>query len=115
MQHALQCLFDLASQGHFSIEKIVDKTSHAVADIFGVRERGYLREGYFADLALVNTRRPHTVSDANLLCKVHWSPFEGHTFGSSIDMTVVNGSIVWRDGRLSGERLGQRLAFGRAR
>ncbi len=115
VQHALQCLFDLAGQGHFTIEQIVDKTAHASADIFGVQERGYLREGYFADLALVNPRRPHTVSAASLLCKVHWSPFEGHTFSSSIDVTIVNGSIVWRDGRLTGTRAGQRLAFDRAR
>jgi dihydroorotase len=115
VQHALQVLFDLSAQGHFSIEKLVDKTSHAVADIFGVKERGYLREGYYADLALVNPSRPHTVSQSNLLCKVHWSPFEGHSFGSSIDATIVNGTVVWQDGQLTGAIAGQRLQFDRRR
>lgn len=115
VQHAVQCLFDLVAAGHFPIEKVVDKTSHAVADIFGVAERGYLREGYYADLALVNTDKPHTVTPGSLLCKVHWSPFEGHTFGSSIDATIVNGTVAWEDGKLSGAVPGQRLQFGRAR
>ena len=115
VQHAVQCLFDLAAQGHFSIEKLVDKTSHAVADIYGVKERGYIREGYYADLALVNTQQPYTVSPSNVLCKVKWSPFEGHTFGSSIDATIVNGTVVWQDGKLTGQIPGQRLQFGRAR
>lgn len=115
VQHALQCLFDLAAQGHFSVEKLVDKTSHAVADIFGVQERGYLREGYFADLTLVNPEQPYTVDAGNVLYKVGWSPFEGQTFGSSIDTTIVNGTIVWQDGKLTGSVAGQRLEFGRAR
>ncbi|MBT8085530.1 MAG: dihydroorotase [Woeseia sp.] len=115
VQHALLCLFDLAAQGHFSVEKLVDKTSHAVADIFGLPERGYLREGYYADLALVDPQKPYTVDASNVLCKVGWSPFEGQTFGSTIDVTVVNGEIVWQDGRLTGAVPGQRLQFARAR
>lgn len=115
VQHVVQCLFDLVDQGHFTLEKVVDKMAHAPADIFGVEERGYLREGYYADLAIVNPARPHTVSSSNLLCKVHWSPFEGHTFGSSIDATIVNGTVVWRDGKLTGEIAGQQLQFNRAR
>ncbi|MEQ8206542.1 MAG: dihydroorotase [Woeseia sp.] len=115
VQHALQTLFELSKQGHFSVEKLVDKTSHAVADIFGVQERGYLREGYYADLALVNTARPHTVSSSNILCKVQWSPFEGQRFSSSIDATIVNGAVVWQDDKLSGEIAGQRLQFDRRR
>ncbi len=115
VQHALQTLFELSKQGRFSVEKLVDKTSHAVADIFGVKERGYLREGYYADLALVNTEKPYTVSPANVLCKVQWSPFEGQRFSSSIDATIVNGAVVWQDGKLSGEIVGQRLQFDRSR
>ncbi len=115
VQHALQCLFDLAAAGHFSVEKLVDKTTHAVADIYGVAERGYLREGYFADLTLVNPRKPYTVTAANVLCKVGWSPFAGHTFGSTIDTTIVNGTVVWQEGKLTGAVAGQRLQFGRAR
>ncbi|MDZ7644474.1 MAG: dihydroorotase [Woeseiaceae bacterium] len=115
VQHALLCLFDLVAANRFTIERVVDKTAHAVADIFGVEERGYLREGYFADLALVNTERPHTVTPSSLLCKVRWSPFEGHTFGSSIDATIVNGTVAWQDGRLTGQVPGRRLRFGRRR
>lgn len=115
VQHALQCLFDLSAQGHFSIEKLVDKTSHAVADIYGVAERGYLREGYFADVALVNPQRPYTVNSSKELCKVGWSPFEGQEFGSSIDATIVNGDVVWQGDKLTGAIPGQRLQFGRAR
>mgnify|MGYP002621862721 CR=1 FL=1 len=115
VQHALLCLFDLAAEGRFGVETIADKTAHAVADLFGVAERGYLREGWYADLVLVDPGRPHTVTRDSLLCKVHWSPFEGHTFTSSIDATIVNGHVAWRDGSLSGERAGRRLEFGRAR
>ena len=115
VQHVLLCLFDMANSGRFSYERIVDKTSHAVADIFGVVDRGYVREGYFADLVLMDIDRPYAVDSGNLLAKCHWSPFEGHTFRSTVDMTIVNGRIVYRDGLLTGEIAGQRLAFNRAR
>jgi len=115
VQHVLLCLFDLVAAGHLRVEMVADKTSHAVADIFGVENRGYLREGWFADLVLVNPGRPHTVSRSNLLSKVGWSPFEGHTFSSSIDMTLVNGSVAWQGGRLTGETAGRRLDFVRGR
>jgi dihydroorotase len=115
VQHALLSLFDLAQEQNLPLELIVDRTSHAVADIFGVVERGYLREGYFADLVLVDDRRPYTVDRSNLLYKCHWSPFEGHTFRASIDTTIVNGTIAWRDGKLSGPIGGQRLMFSRGR
>lgn len=115
VQHVVQCLFDLSSQGLLSYERIVDKTSHAVADIFGVVDRGYVREGYFADLVLVDPDKPYKVSSGNLLAKCHWSPFEGHTFHSSIDATIVNGAIVFEDGELTGEIAGQRLVCNRAR
>jgi dihydroorotase len=115
VQHAVQILFDLAESGQIGLETVVDRTSHAVADIFGVVDRGYVREGYFADLVLVDPHKPYTVDASNLLYKCHWSPFEGHTFSSSIDTTIVNGSIVFRDGRLTGEVAGQRLDFNRGR
>jgi dihydroorotase len=115
VQHALPSLFDLAAAGRFSLELIVDKTAHAVADIFGVVERGYLREGYFADLVLVDPKRDYTVSASNLLCKVRWSPFEGHTFSSTIDTTIVNGVIAYSDGQLTGAVAGQRMNFNRSR
>ena len=115
VQHALLSLFDLAADGQLNLETIVDKTSHAVADIFGVVGRGYLREGYFADLVIVDADRPYNVNSGNLLAKCHWSPFEGHTFGSTIDTTIVNGVVVYRDGKLTDEIAGCRLEFDRAR
>lgn len=115
VQHALQILFDLAASGRIGVETVVDRTSHAVADIFGVVERGYVREGYFADLVLVDADKPYTVEASNLLYKCHWSPFEGHTFSSSVDTTVVNGAVVFRNGQLSGDVVGQRLEFNRGR
>ena len=115
VQHVMLCLFDLAKDGQLNYEQIVDKTSHAVADIFGVVDRGYVREGYFADLVLMDPAKPYTVESANLLAKCHWSPFEGHTFGSSVDTTIVNGNIVYAGGELTGEIAGQRLEFNRAR
>jgi dihydroorotase len=115
VQHALLSLFDLAAAGHFSLETIVEKTSHAVADIFGVVDRGYVREGYFADLVLVDPDAPYNVNSTNLLAKCHWSPFEGHTFGSSIDTTIVNGTVVFADGALTGEIAGRKMQFARGR
>lgn len=115
VQHALLILFDLAQDGKLSIETIVDRTSHAVADIYGVVDRGYVHEGCFADLVLVDPDRPYTVESSNLLYKCQWSPFEEHTFRSSIDTTIVNGRIAWQDGRLSDTIAGQRLAFDRGR
>ena len=115
VQHALQTLFDLAKDGQLSVETIVERTSHAVADIFGVVDRGYVREGYFADLVLIDNTRPYTVEASNLLYKSHWSPFEGHTFSSTIDTTIVNGNIAFQDGQLAGDIVGQRLQFNRGR
>ncbi len=115
VQHALLVLFDLVARGELTAELVVDKTSHAVADIFGVVDRGYVREGYFADLVIVDPDRPFAVSSANLLSKCHWSPYEGHTFSASIDTTIVNGTIVYRNGELTGDKPGRRLDFNRAR
>jgi dihydroorotase len=115
VQHVLLCLFDLAQSGQLDHATIVDKTSHAVADIFGVVDRGYVREGYFADLVLMDPNKPYKVTSGNLLAKCHWSPFEGHTFRSSVDTTIVNGQIVYQDGSLTGEIAGKRLVLDRAR
>jgi dihydroorotase len=115
VQHALQVLFDLAARNEISHELIVKRACHAPADLFGVRERGYVREGWFADLVIVDTERSYTVAKGNLLCKCHWSPFEGHEFSSTIDTTIVNGEVVYRDGELTRNIPGQRLEFSRAR
>jgi len=115
VQHAMLMLFDLVAAGQISIELLVDRVSHAPADLFGVTERGYVREGWFADLVVVDPATPHRVSDSNLLGKCQWSPFEGHEFSASIDTTIVNGAVVYREGGLTGNIAGQRLEFTRAR
>ncbi len=115
VQHALLTLFDLVADGQISIELLVDRTSHAPADLFGVTDRGYAREGWFADFVIVDATAPYKVSKANLLSKCQWSPFEGHEFSASIDTTIVNGQVVYRDGSLTGNIAGQRMEFTRAR
>jgi dihydroorotase len=115
VQHALLSLFDLVAAKQISLELLVDRTSHAPADIFGVRDRGYVREGWFADLVIVDPNTPYKVDRSNVLYKCGWSPFEGHAFSSTIDTTIVNGQIVFRDGELTGTVAGQRLEFCRSR
>lgn len=115
VQHALPSLFDLARDGVISLELLVDRTSHAPADIFGVRERGYVREGWFADLVLVDPNRSWRVEPGNVRYKCGWSPYEGHEFSSTIDTTIINGKVAYRDGELTGIVPGQRLEFDRAR
>ena len=80
VQHALPILFDLARKGEITHELIVDKACHAPADLFGVIDRGYVREGYFADLVIVDTEKSYKVTKDNILYKCQWSPFEGHAF-----------------------------------
>ncbi len=115
VQHALLTLFEMAKDEQITLELLVDRTSHAVADIYGVIDRGYVREGYFADLVVVDGTTPYTVDSSNLLAKCHWSPFEGVTFNSSIDTTIVNGHIIYQNGELTGDIVGQRLQFNRGR
>lgn len=115
VQHALLTLFDLAAEGAITHELIVERACHAPADVFGVAERGYLREGWYADLVIVDPSRPFEVRADNVLYKCGWSPFEGHRFGASIDTTIVNGRVVYRDGRLTGDIAGKRLQFHRER
>ena len=115
VQHAVQGLFDLVKKKEISPEVLVDRACHAPADIFGVTERGYVREGWFADLVIVDPKNPYRVDQTNLLYKCHWSPFEGHEFSATIDTTIVNGVVVYNDGQLSGEIAGQRLEFTRSR
>jgi len=115
VQHALLTLFDLVRDGKISMELLVDRACHAPADIFGVAERGYVREGWFADLVIVDSNEPYRVTPDNVLYKCGWSPFEGHEFSASIDTTIVNGEVVYRDGSLTGAVVGQKLNFTRAR
>jgi dihydroorotase len=111
VQHSILAMLDFYHQGKISLEKIVEKMSHNVADMFSINKRGFIKEGYFADLVLVNTNKPTTVSKENIWYKCGWSPFEGHTFKSSITHTFVNGHLVYNNGTIDESQLGQRLTF----
>lgn len=114
VQHALLSLMEHYHDGVLSLEKIVEKTSHNVARRFSVVERGFVEEGYRADLVLIDASRPSTVTDDSILYKCGWSPFAGYTFRSSIDTTILNGQVVYEQGRVSEQPfLGERLTFDR--
>lgn len=112
-QHTLVAMLDFFHEGKISLERIAEKMSHAVADCFQVENRGYIREGYFADLALVNLQSPWRVTKENILAKCGWSPFEGHQFKSSIEKTFVSGHLAYEGGKLNDSVLGKRLSFDR--
>jgi dihydroorotase len=114
-QYALPMLLEHVHDGALPLELVVEKTSHAVARLFGIRERGYIREGYWADLVLVDMRRGTEVRGDDQICKVAWSPFEGWRFRSEVAMTLVNGVVAWEDGALTGEVSGKRLECNAAR
>jgi len=113
IQHTLTAMLDFYHDGKITLERIAEKMSHAVAECFEVRERGYIREGYFADLAMVNLDRPWTVDKDNIRAKCGWSPFEGHTFKSTIEKTFVSGHLAYANGNLNEDKMGQRLMFDR--
>ncbi|MBU0654426.1 MAG: dihydroorotase [Gammaproteobacteria bacterium] len=114
VQHAMQTLLEHYHDGIFSLEFIVEKTSHAVADMFNIKQRGYIREGYWADLTLVDLEKPFLATHANSLSKCGWTPFDGFEFRSSIAATIVNGQLVWKDGKLIDVApLGMALEFDR--
>ena len=112
IQHSLLILMDLARQGAFTLETAIERACHAPATLFGVEQRGYIREGYWADLVVVDPAKPQPVTKAGLLYQCGWSPFEGHTFGSSIERTFVNGVCVYENGQVRPDApKGQRLTF----
>ncbi len=113
VQYALQCALERVFEGKLTLERVVEAVSHAPATLFNVRERGYLREGYAADLVLVDPNRTHTVTVAEVLSKCAWSPFEGETFRSSVAATFVNGRMAWDGQRVDAAIRGERLAFAR--
>lgn len=113
VQHNLLALLDLFHQGVFSLELIVQKACHNVAVLFQIDRRGYIRKGYHADLVLVNLQQPYQVTKESILSKCGWSPFEGHTFQSSVSYTLVNGVLVYNQGVLNTAIKGQRLQFNR--
>ncbi len=115
VQHALPVLIELYHKGKISLENIVKKTSHHVAEIYRIKERGYIREGYFADLILIDINKPWQVISANLLYKCEWSPFDNYKFKSKIIKTFVNGELVYDNGIFNETTKGKRLKFEKIR
>ena len=111
VQHSLQMLLQQYHGGVFTLEEIVTKVAHNPARLFRVVDRGFLREGYYADLVVVDLRRPYDVTPETLQYKCGWSPLEGVTFSSSIVATVVNGAVVFKDGVILDEPRGRALEF----
>ncbi|MEA3425820.1 MAG: dihydroorotase [Bacteroidota bacterium] len=113
VQHSLQLMLHYVKEGKISIEKVVEKMSHAVATCFQIKERGYIREGYYADLVLVNMNQGNTVTKENILYKCGWSPLEGFHFPASVTHTFVNGHLVYGNGVFDESQKGQRMQFER--
>ncbi len=113
IQFAMQCALEQVFDGKLRLERLVEATAHAPATLFAITDRGFLREGYFADLTLIDLHAPQTVRPSDVISKCGWSPFEDSTFRSSIAATWVNGHLAWHDGKLDDRQLGRRLEFDR--
>jgi len=115
VQYALPVMLELYHQGQINIEKIVEKTSHNVAEIYKIKERGYIREGYYADLVLVDIHNQWKVTPLNIFSKCKWSPFDNYVFKSKIVKTFVNGHLVYDHGSFNDSKTGKRLKFSKIR
>ncbi|MEJ7694979.1 dihydroorotase [Daejeonella sp.] len=113
VQHALIAMLQLFEQGKISLEKIAEKMAHNPAICFQIEKRGFIREGYWADLVLVNLAKPMEVRKDNVLSKCGWSPFEGLIFSSSINTTIVSGRVAYENGKVVENGIGERLMFNR--
>jgi dihydroorotase len=113
VQHALVALLEAHHQGKISIEKIVEKACHNPAILFDIEKRGYIKEGYYADLVIADLNNPWTVNKSNILYKCGWSPFEGSTFKSRITHTFVNGQLAYNNFKILDVKAGRRLTFNR--
>ena len=113
VQHAVNAIFEKVKEGVISIEKAVEKMSHNPAKIFKIKKRGFIKEGYFADLILVDPNKPYTVNKSNILYKCGWSPFEGTAFSTSITHTIINGVVMYENGSFNESVKGKRLLFDR--
>ena len=113
VQHALIAMIEFYKRGKISLEKIAEKMAHSPAICFQVDKRGFIREGYWADLVLVDLNKPYVVGRKNILAKCGWSPFEGEVFGSTVISTIVSGNLVYEDGIIKDGIYGKRLAFDR--
>lgn len=110
VQHSLQMMLEMSKQGKISKEEVVNKMCHAPATLFRINKRGYIREGYFADLVLVNPNKDYTITQENILYKCKWSPLENETVSTSIEKTFLNGQIAFENGQVNEVR-GQALTF----
>jgi len=113
VQHAIIALLEKVKEGVIPIEKAVEKMSHNPAKLFQIEKRGFIKEGYFADIVLIDMNKPQTVSKDNILYKCGWSPFEGTTFSSTITHTFVNGNLIYNNGVFNDEIKGKRITFDR--
>lgn len=113
VQHSVVALFEAHHQGKISVEKIVEKMAHNPAKLFQIDRRGFIKEGFYADLAIVNPKSSWTVSKENILYKCGWSPFENYTFNSKITHTFVNGTLVYENNQVKDIQNGKRLEFNR--
>lgn len=113
VQHALQALLDLVHQKKMTLTDLVQKTAHNTATLFQIEQRGFIKEGYWADLVLVDLNKPYRVTRNNILSKCGWSPFENHEFSSTIEHTIVSGQLAYSDGKIREVGSGHRLLFNR--
>ena len=111
IQHSLVAMLELAKEGIFTYEKVIDKMAHEPAELFHIDRRGYIRPDYYADLVLIDPQKTWTVSPENILSKCGWSPFEGYTFHHAIDTTFVNGQIVYQEGKVNDAIRGMEVRF----
>ena len=113
VQHALNVMLEFYHQGRISLERIVEKMCHAPAVCFQLSRRGFLEEGCWADLALLDVDKQWTIGKENILYKCGWSPFEGHTFKGKVESTIVSGHLAYHEGQFFEDKMGERLAFSR--
>ena len=113
VQHSLVAMLEMSQHGLITVEKVIEKMCHAPADLFRIDRRGYMREGYYADLVLVDQSKPWVVSPENILYKCGWSTFEGMKFSHRVTHTFVNGELVYADGKVVDGKIGKRLKFNR--
>lgn len=113
VQHALLALLEKSKEGVINKERVIEKTAHAPSILFGVENRGFIREGYFADLVIIDPNTSTTVQKDNILYKCGWSPFEGLTFSHSIEKTFINGVLAFDNGEILNDKSGRRLTFNR--
>ncbi len=111
VQHSLNVMLELYKQGHISLEKIVEKMCHNVAILYRIEKRGFIRKGYYADLTLVDLNSTWTVGKENILYKCGWWPLEGVQFQAQVTHTIVNGNLVYHNGRFNETIKGCQLVF----